>query len=122
LAFHRAKSRAWISCETHDERPPEGGFLLQPSDAEVYGGAKVWPHHQHLLYLRLRKQGSIQLRRRPGFIDTEMARATAARIRVDFDKLVEAWTKEITVRSGSPALFDSFTTQRKRPAQALHRR
>jgi 3-oxoacyl-[acyl-carrier protein] reductase len=39
----------------------------------------------------------------PGFIDTEMTRATAVRIGVDFDKLVEAWTKEIPAgRVGRP--------------------
>jgi 3-oxoacyl-[acyl-carrier protein] reductase len=39
----------------------------------------------------------------PGFIDTEMTRATAARIGVDFDKLLEAWAKEIPVgRVGKP--------------------
>ncbi|MDN4592489.1 SDR family oxidoreductase, partial [Polycladomyces subterraneus] len=39
----------------------------------------------------------------PGFIDTEMTRATAARIGVDFDKLLEAWVKEIPVgRVGKP--------------------
>jgi 3-oxoacyl-[acyl-carrier protein] reductase len=39
----------------------------------------------------------------PGFIDTEMTRATAARIGVDFDKLLEEWAKEIPVgRAGKP--------------------
>jgi 3-oxoacyl-[acyl-carrier protein] reductase len=39
----------------------------------------------------------------PGFIETEMTRATAARIGVDFDKLLEAWAKEIPVgRVGKP--------------------
>ncbi|BCU82574.1 3-oxoacyl-ACP reductase [Polycladomyces abyssicola] len=39
----------------------------------------------------------------PGFIDTEMTRATAARIGVYFDKLVEEWMKEIPVgRVGKP--------------------
>jgi len=39
----------------------------------------------------------------PGFIDTEMTRATAARIGVDFDKLLEEWAKEIPVgRVGKP--------------------
>lgn len=39
----------------------------------------------------------------PGFIETEMTRATAARIGVDFDKLVEESAKEIPVgRVGKP--------------------
>jgi 3-oxoacyl-[acyl-carrier protein] reductase len=39
----------------------------------------------------------------PGFIETEMTRATAARIGVDFDKLLEEWAKEIPVgRVGKP--------------------
>jgi 3-oxoacyl-[acyl-carrier protein] reductase len=39
----------------------------------------------------------------PGFIETEMTRATAARIGVDFDKLAEEWAKEIPVgRVGKP--------------------
>jgi 3-oxoacyl-[acyl-carrier protein] reductase len=39
----------------------------------------------------------------PGFIDTEMTRATAARIGVDFDKLLAEWAKEIPVgRVGKP--------------------
>ncbi|MBN2909495.1 3-oxoacyl-ACP reductase FabG [Polycladomyces sp. WAk] len=39
----------------------------------------------------------------PGFIDTEMTRATAARIGVDFDQLLEMWVKEIPVgRVGKP--------------------
>jgi 3-oxoacyl-[acyl-carrier protein] reductase len=39
----------------------------------------------------------------PGFIETEMTRATAARIGVDFDRLLEEWAREIPVgRVGKP--------------------